>query len=67
MKRKTKELQHARKRLGLSVVQVAAVAKVSPGTIRRLERDDLRWSTLDQLWRVARSVHCTLRIEFVDR
>ena len=67
MKKRTKELQHARKRLGLSVAQVATAAKVSPGTIRRLERDDLRWSTLDQLRRVARSVHCILCIEFVDR
>lgn len=66
MKKRTKELQLARKRLGLSVAQVAAAAKVSSATIRRLERNDLRWSTLAQLRRVARSVHCTLRIDFVD-
>ncbi len=64
MKMRTKELQRARKRLGLSVAQVAADAKVSPAAIRRLERDDLGWSTLDQLrWgSPVRPLHITHRV-----
>ena len=34
--------------------------------ISRLERNDLRWTTLPQLRRVAQAVHCTSRIKFVD-
>lgn len=62
----TRNLGVARYRLRLSVAEVAKMSRVPQGTIRRLERGDVRWVTLAQLWRVARAVGCSLRLEFID-
>ena len=66
MKIRISELRRARKQAGVSIAEVSAKSKVSETTIRRLERSDLRWATVAQLRRVARAVHYTVRIDFVD-
>lgn len=59
-------LSEARHRLGLSVAEVATKSRVPPDTVRRIERGDVRWVRLAQLWRLARAVECSLRIEFIE-
>ena len=55
-------LTTARKRVGLTVAQVAARSGVPTKTVWRLEKSDLRWVTLRQLLKVARVVNCRVAI-----
>ena len=52
----------ARTRAGLSAAQVAARSEVPRQTVRRLEKNDLRWVTFSQLRKVARTVNCRVEI-----
>ena len=56
-------LTTARKRAGLSAAQVAARSGVPAKTVRRSEKNDLRWVTLSPLRKVIRGGNCG--VEFV--